>query len=369
MGCLMSLVLFSLRRSYPKSIKGLSHWSVFPFLAFVASVLYAMQGLWHHLISMALPNLLVVLTLTAQTRGTFKHFGRPTRDKTFLGLILVASIFVVWTSGKPEYFVHRLVFVSSLTALMYGSQLRLLWNHRKGSFAAHFMLLTLVSLCAVVVLRAVTALTVPTPVGIYNYSTMQALYLASFAFGVLLLSISAILLATEQLRGEMEKLLKHDSLTGALTRRAAFEYGANELARGSRVGAAFSVLLLDLDHFKQINDQFGHQVGDRVLTDFVRSVETVLRRPAAVGRYGGEEFLVLLPDTDKDQAMQVAQRIQSHLHTQAAQPKLTVSIGVATHLAGRDTLDSVIGRADAAMYTAKRNGRDRIEVEETGAQQ
>jgi diguanylate cyclase (GGDEF)-like protein len=163
----------------------------------------------------------------------------------------------------------------------------------------------------------------------------------------------------------MEKLLRYDVLTGALTRRTVFEYAEDELARSSRRDAPFSMLLIDLDHFKVINDKHGHQAGDMVLTHFVQCVEQVLRRPSVIGRYGGEEFIVILPDTTKEQAVQVAERVQSFLRSQTVPPKITVSIGVACLVHARhDTLDAMIGRADTALYDAKRNGRDRIEVQD-----
>jgi len=365
MGCLMSFVLFFLKRSYPESIKGLDDWAVFPVFSFFASALYGMQGKWHHLISMALPNLLLVITSIMQLRGTFKHFGKPVHTKLIHATVGVALILIVWWSGKDEYFSHRLVMMSGLTATMFGIQVKLLWGQRRNSFAAYFMLLTLILLCAVMLARVISALIDPPPVGLFTYSPLQAIYLASYSFGVLLLSMSAILLSSEQLRNEMAKLLKYDALTGALTRRSAFEYGEDELARSSRSGTVFSVLLMDLDHFKDINDKYGHQKGDEVLTEFVQRVEQVLRRPSVIGRYGGEEFIVLLPDTTKEKAMQVAARIQSHLRAHAEQPKVTASIGIASFSqAHGDTLDAMIGRADTALYAAKNNGRDQIVIDE-----
>lgn len=367
MGALMALVLFFIRKSYPASIQGLDDWSVFPTLSIFAAALYTTQGHWHHLLSMALPNLLVVLIAVLQLRGTYRHFQRPVNHRLLAAVVLGALVFILATSGEAAYYVHRLAFLSGFVGLMFGAQLHVLWRHRQRSFAAHFTLFTLVGLCGVMGLRAVTALLEPPPLGIYSYSPMQAVYLASYSFGILLLSISAILLATEQLRGELERLLKHDTLTGALTRRAAFEHAADEMARCARTGASFSVLLLDLDHFKDINDRYGHQAGDRVLAEFVHRVEAVLRRPAALGRYGGEEFLVVLPDTDPAQARQVAERIRQRLREGTAEPRVTASIGVATFRGGHDTLDAVIGRGDAALYAAKHQGRDRIEVEAPAA--
>ena len=364
MGCLMTLVIYFLKESYPKSIKGLDDWTIFPLLTFASSVLYGTQGKWHHLIAMALPNLLVVITLLIQLRGTYQHFGRNVSRKWIYGIFGPAIVFILWSSGKPEYFVHRLVFISGLTMAVLGSQLPLLWRHRRGSFATHFMLCTVTIIVMVMMLRAVTALIDPPQIGIYTYSPVQAVYLATYSFGVLLLSISGILLASEQLRKEMERLLKYDALTGALTRRAALEYAEDELARTLRLGSDFSVLMVDIDHFKKINDQYGHLVGDQVLKDFVHHAEQTLRRPAAVGRYGGEEFLVLLPDTSKEQAVQTAQRMQTHLRQFLLKPNVTVSMGVACiDHSKRDSLSAMIGRADDALYRAKNSGRDKIVVD------
>lgn len=364
MGCLMSIILYALKRTYPKSIKGLGEWAVFPTLSFIASALYGMQGSWHHLVSMALPNLLLVITLITFSRGTHKHFGVDENRWFIYSIIVVALVFNLWTSGKNEYYVYRLAFVSGLTALIFGTQLKVLWMHRHGSFATHLMLLTIAWTCTVMLVRMVSSFIDPPSPGIYNFSPVQAIYLVTYGFGILLLSISAVLLSFEQLRKELEKLLKYDALTGALTRRAALEYGQDLVPLVLRRSTTFSVLLMDLDHFKQINDVYGHQVGDKVLAEFVQSVEQITRRPAALGRYGGEEFILLLPDTSQEQAVLVAHRIQAQLRASAQLPRVTVSIGVATFLPSKgDTLDAVIGRADAALYRAKNNGRDRVEAD------
>lgn len=368
MGCLMTLVIFFLKENYPKSIKGLDDWMVLPLLSFIASALYSMQAQWHHLISMALPNFLLLVALLLQTRGTFRHFGRTLQRRWIYSILLPGLVFVVWTSGKSEYFSHRLVFISSFTTAVLCAQLPLLWRHKKDSFATYFMLCTIVAISLVMLARAMTAVIEHTPAGIYTYTPMQAIYLASYSFGVLLLSIAGILLASEQLRKEMERLLKYDSLTGALTRRAALEYGEDELARIHRTGSVpdFSLLMFDIDQFKMINDQYGHQVGDTVLADVVRTIEQTLRRPSAIGRYGGEEFLILLPETRRDQAVQIAQRIQNHLSQALAEPRVTISVGVASARVN-DTLYAMIGRADHALYMAKNGGRNQIVVEETAA--
>ena len=363
MGCLMSLVLFFLRSSYPQSIKGMNEWMLVLLLSFLASLLYGAQGHWHHLVSMALPNFLVVSTLLLQILGTYRHFGVTIR-RSWMYIILLPSIaFILWTSGKSEYFVARLVFISSLTAVIFCAQLPLLFRYRKGSVAVHLMLATLLLMSLVMLIRVVTAIVNPPPIGIYSYSPIQAIYLGTYSFGTLLLGVSGTLLASEQLRREMERLLKFDALTGALTRRAALEFGEDELARIQRSRGDLSVFMVDIDHFKRINDNYGHQFGDAVLTDVVRHLHHELRRPAAIGRYGGEEFLVLLPDTGLEHAARIAQRMRSNLSQAAMEPKVTVSVGVACATRA-DTLNAIINRADQALYKAKNAGRNAVFIEE-----
>ena len=151
-------------------------------------------------------------------------------------------------------------------------------------------------------------------------------------------------------------------MTGAFTRRALFELGDNEVARANRQTTPLCVLMLDLDHFKAVNDNYGHLVGDQVLGNFAQRVQDVLRRPAVLGRYGGEEFLVLLPDTQRDEALRVTERIRASKTSLSQVPECTVSIGLASFVhGGQDSLRDLISRADAALYRAKRLGRNRVE--------
>ena len=227
------------------------------------------------------------------------------------------------------------------------------------SFATRFTATVLTLASAIILARAISAPFMPPQEGLFTPSPMQVVYLLGLAFGTLLTSIGTVLMASEHLRQELERLVTHDSLTGALTRRALFSTGEAELARARRQGRPLSVLMLDLDHFKQVNDQHGHLVGDRVLVDFVARANAVLRRPATLGRYGGEEFVALLPDTDAAQALAVAERIRASSAADPGLPRCHVSIGVATALP-QESLDAVINRADAGLYEAKAQGRNQV---------
>lgn len=166
----------------------------------------------------------------------------------------------------------------------------------------------------------------------------------------------------------LNRLALTDALTGVSNRRHIDHLLAQAVAdvtRGSSVG--LTVVVLDVDHFKQINDNHGHPVGDDVLVRVVRSCESVLRPADRLGRTGGEEFLIVLPDTSLEIGLQVAERLRACV---AAVPladlgvdvQLSVSLGVAQLDPPQDTAEHLVRRADAALYRAKRNGRDRVEA-------
>lgn len=363
MSCLMAVTTHLLRRNYPSSIKGMQEWSYFPLLGLTASILYATQGYIHHYISMALPNMLMVMVCTIHSIGTHKFYGKRI-NTTFISIFFaISALFFIYTSGKPEYFNHRLMYISGTFSLVLLSEVQLLWNHRKGSVAAKLMLATIFLFCSVMMLRFLTATITLVPTGIYTYSLIQAIYLGTFGFGVLLLSMAGILLASEKVHEEMQHLLRHDGLTGAMSRSAILELVQHEFSRVKRGASDLSILMIDLDHFKEINDKYGHQVGDKVLVDLVQTIKSTIRQPAQIGRYGGEEFLVALPDTNLEQATLVANRIMDISRTSDVSPKVTLSIGLATQDNAVDNdLGHLIMRADNSLYVAKNSGKNRLSI-------
>lgn len=172
-------------------------------------------------------------------------------------------------------------------------------------------------------------------------------------------------------RKKAEKLLREmattDALTGAYNRRQFFDLAERELERSRRYGLDLSLAMIDVDHFKQINDRFGHLAGDDVLKAIVVTFQGELRPSDILGRFGGEEFVLLLPQTGKEGAATIAERLRCSLKTDRFYVRdvdgvVSASIGV-TSLSESDTgFPSLITRADAALYEAKRNGRDRVEA-------
>lgn len=173
----------------------------------------------------------------------------------------------------------------------------------------------------------------------------------------------------------LTKLAAHDPLTGALSRTEIFYRINEEIKRAERYDHTFAVLEFDIDHFKAINDQYGHHVGDEILAGLVGLCKATLRSADLIGRIGGEEFVVLLPETNFAKAQEIADRLRLKIanteqQTSAPVPiKVTVSIGVALvePSKNRETsasalLQELINEADHAMYQAKQYGRNRIAV-------
>jgi diguanylate cyclase (GGDEF)-like protein len=158
-----------------------------------------------------------------------------------------------------------------------------------------------------------------------------------------------------------------DSLTGLPNSRATRETLKRMVAQASRTVSPLSALLLDLDHFKQINDSFGHGRGDDVLAAVGNVIPSVLREGDFVGRYGGEEFLILLPATGRDGAAIVAENVRRAVETvtvAGVDRKITASIGIAAIPDDAGEATTLVRHADRALYTAKANGRNRVEVAE-----
>jgi diguanylate cyclase (GGDEF)-like protein/PAS domain S-box-containing protein len=166
-----------------------------------------------------------------------------------------------------------------------------------------------------------------------------------------------------------EELLRHnasiDPLTGVLNRRDLLAKGGAELVRAGRYGHPCTVLMLDIDHFKAINDTFGHAEGDVALQHFAAACEEILRKNDMFGRMGGEEFAIVLPETNAEGGGQLAERLRARvaeieIAAEAGQRHMTVSIGMAEQTSADDNIEVLLSRADRALYSAKQAGRNRV---------
>lgn len=193
----------------------------------------------------------------------------------------------------------------------------------------------------------------------------QAL-LFGYLVGAALFNFSFIALVTLRVLQRLHHLSRHDELTGLANRRVLDEAIEREWQRLQRTGAGFAVVMLDLDHFKQVNDTHGHAAGDGVLAVTAERLSEAARRTDLVARLGGEEFLVLMPSTELPAALAGAERLLERLRQKPCEAgglslRVTASAGVAVALARDADAQAVLRRADQALYRAKANGRDRVE--------
>jgi diguanylate cyclase (GGDEF)-like protein len=166
---------------------------------------------------------------------------------------------------------------------------------------------------------------------------------------------------------EVQRLAITDSLTGLYNRRHFSKMGEDEVRRAIRYRRSLSAIMLDIDHFKRANDTYGHSVGDQILQAVAERCRQELRSVDVVGRYGGDEFVILLPENDLSAAKQVAERLrksiaQRKLDTARGSATVTASLGVSAMNGKQTTLEDLLSRADQALYAAKQNGRNQVRL-------
>ncbi len=358
MGGMMSVVLFVMRHNYPTAIVGLGEWASATGLIFVSTLLLGARGSIPDLASVVAGNLLLLIGLALFHIGSQRFLAVRAWTRTWAALILFSLPVMVWFTVVEPHYGIRVLTMSLLMLVLTAAHAWTIARHGIRSLASYLCIAALVVQAMAQAVRFVAAFGTTPDSSLFILSPTQTYFVTTYAFCLLLLSIGVVLMATDKLRAEFEHMARHDSLTGALTRRAFLDACDQELERDRRKNRVSSLLIMDLDHFKAVNDTYGHQAGDRVLVDFVERVGGLLRRPDKLGRFGGEEFVALLPETVLDEALVVAERIRAGVEQARAQPGCTVSIGVATSVPGEGTIDTILGRADEALYRAKAGGRN-----------
>ncbi|HTH61087.1 MAG TPA: GGDEF domain-containing protein [Paraburkholderia sp.] len=359
----------------PADIPGLRRWMVANGLAIVGLVLFALQGKAHAVLSILAANGLFSASVVLVLEGCRQFFGRrPALRENYVGGAIVLVGIAYWYWVKPDINA-RIVLVSVFHAWIYASIGWTAWRGRApGRRKYSYRFVTIASLSAAFghALRGLVYLCGwDEATSLLQYTPVNTAFLAVGILAPSALSIGMVMLAHDRLAERLERFANFDDLTSALTRRAFMARADALLDYARRQKVPVSLAIIDIDHFKAINDRYGHATGDLVLMRFGRLMMVSVRASDLFGRLGGEEFAVLFPATRRDEALARIDAIREKsrfdrrspytVDGDAANAPVTFSAGV-DECREEDTLVELMARVDAALYAAKTAGRDRVVV-------
>ena len=350
---------------------GLGRWAAALLVNAIGHLLIMLRGLIPDLLSIVVGNLMLSSVFVGMIAAVYQFQGRPVRWALLLAPPLLVLVFV---SVFIDNFPARVSFVGLVIGLQAVWALLAALSHRHATVGRGQWLLVAGLLLEAVVLgvRALVAISTHSEAtNILQSSALQTLtFLATFSV-VLVSSVGFVFMSRDRADENNRVLAALDPLTGVANRRSLIAALDRDVARAQRMREPMALMMVDIDHFKDVNDQYGHPAGDRVLCSVVNVLRQRVRAQDLVGRYGGEEFMVLLPDTGLVGAEQLARALCKAVEESRCPADgvpgpgiaVTVSIGVfGGRLESGDSWDMLIAAADRALYQAKNNGRNRVEV-------
>lgn len=354
------------RRAYP----GFDDWMTSQVLLATSIILLSLRAYLSPWISLVLGNGLLLLAQVFIYTGTIRFFNLPRhRYWPYYGLVLVATGGFAWLIAIDAPGSHRSVLFSLfMAAIMARIAVALLVNKEVRKDASLLLLLAAVLIALLFFgARGLVLCYVGLDNATWNLRLLAAsfyvaiIYSSLLAFGYLQLVQARTESELQTAQRQAEALAHTDQLTGAWNRRR-FEYEAqHEMARTARHPQPLALIMFDIDYFKQINDRDGHQAGDVILTGICSLVRQQIRRTDALVRWGGDEFLILMPMTTAAEAEALAQKLRASVASLyfGSTSKVTLSMGVAEYHLG-EALAEWLARADHNVYAAKAQGRDQV---------
>ncbi|WP_167759844.1 GGDEF domain-containing protein [Massilia horti] len=362
------VMLFVLSSVTCEENSGTREWFRANILAVAALLGYAGRGMLPDVLSIEAANLLFMAAISMMLAGFRRYEGKTFPTKLLAGgMAVVMAVILVFHYGVdlPGVRVITVSIFHGGVCFAIGMTVRRMIPASQPHYPFLFTVVAAFALAFGYAVRAVHYMLLPNlAVPLFASTVWNTVY---FSLGTLAfpgLTLGAVMMTNARSLAKAAYAADHDHLTGACSRRAFFQLAEREHMRKLRTGGDLSVLLFDADHFKAINDSFGHAVGDQVLAEIVKCTQKVIRNIDVCARLGGEEFAVLLPGADAGTAISVAERLRAALEgavlaTSAnASVTCTVSIGSAT-LQPQETLAALLVRADRALYAAKSAGRNR----------
>jgi diguanylate cyclase (GGDEF)-like protein len=354
--------------TWGKRREGVELWALGLLLNAVAYALFASRGHIHALLSIVLGNVLLCGVFTSLAAALLQFQGRRLPWPAMAVAPVVMGAGMAWFIDD---YAARVVMAGLLLGALNLWALWILFSRREHAAGrGAWLVMAALGLQALVFLVRVVVVggSDQPAAGLMQSSGVQTLTFSTTFIELMVATMGFIFMARDRADENNRRLAALDPLTGVANRRAAIAALDRDVARAVRTRESISVMMVDIDHFKRVNDQFGHPVGDQVLCNVVNVLRERVRTQDLVGRYGGEEFLVVLPDTDLAGAQQLARQLceavsGSRLQREGASIAVTVSIGVfGGRLEPGDSWDMLIAAADRALYQAKESGRNRVEA-------
>ena len=376
---LISICLVYAARGYPDALRNsLWAWAGGTGVQSLGWLLLGLRGHIPDFSSIVVANTLVAFGY-AEIISALRHFGGGGGRRFWLPHWLalgVAAVCIAYSVEAPDLRA-RLMIVSGLIAMQYLIGLQLVWRLAPPPrpVSHRVMIAMFVVGIAVLSARAIAVYLAPLPGNDpFVLTPLQALSFATGTFGPVVATFAFLLMVSDRMNEELGRLAMFDPLTEVYNRRSLDELAARAVAEARRHARTLSVLVVDADHFKRINDEYGHEAGDRALKALVEVLRRTARSEDLIGRLGGEEFVVLMPDADAIAGAAGGERLRiaierSVFRVNDQSVPLRVSIGVAALRDPRDDFAALLRRADHALYEAKRAGRNRVVLDSALAEQ
>ncbi|OHE62335.1 MAG: hypothetical protein A2X71_06515 [Thiobacillus sp. GWE1_62_9] len=364
MALAMSVVLLIIAKTYPKNIRGLKEWGLAVLVTALSLPFFIARDIIPDLLSIVLANLMLLVGFMLMNHGTRKFAGtKSTFSRTLLFLFVLSYVALfAWFTYVQPHVGMRVATLSLFTLLVILNHLILVLRELPRTAGRSILVFSLAVLITSRVARlSGLILGYDQPTGVFDASTANIFFIALPSIMLPLGTISFVMLASERLRKDLEFSSRHDGLTQCLNKKAAIEELDREIARAKRYRNKLSIMLIDLDNFGDINNTHGHLEGDKVLVDFSKRTRASLRETDQLTRFGGDEFMAILPYTDRGHAELVANRL--HEAGKEGQPLAwSVSIGVSEWQDQDDSLTDLLTRADQALYKSKGLGRSQTQA-------
>jgi diguanylate cyclase (GGDEF)-like protein len=347
---------------------GLMYWALALVAHTGAYVLYALRGVASDWLSVVLANVLITSVFALMSEGVYKFQGRrPPRRWIWAPVPFVALTFAL----LQDHMVARVLLLAAVLSVQF---VQFAWAmHQRWALTPgrgkQFVLAGFGLFLLALLVRAAAVLSGTVEIrSVTDSNAVQALIFSITSVAMVLSNFGMVVMTKERADERNRQLAMQDELTGLSNRRDIQEALTRQLAQALRSGRPLALLMIDIDHFKRINDSYGHLSGDQALRQLADCIRARVRSQDLAGRWGGEEFLVVLPETDAQGAALLAEHLRltvertTFLALDGPRMPLTVSIGChALDITADRSTDDMVNVADQALYRAKQNGRNRVE--------